>query len=86
MASLLRKLDPPADFIGQSFSYRLVYFLLIVGDVLSFLAGIIMNNLVYSLYGGLITAVVTFCLTVPSWPYFRRHPPKFKKAIKDKDE
>lgn len=86
MDSFLSKIDPPIDYIGQSFSLKLMRLVFIVGYSIAFLVGLAMSNLKYTLILGIVTCAVCFLLTVPAWPYFRRHPLKFKKVVKEKRE
>ena len=76
---LLKRVDPPIDYLGQAYASNLMTAVFAVGYILSFLLGVFSSNLMYTLVGGGITAVIALVLTVPAWPYFRRHPLKFKK-------
>lgn len=83
---LLKKLDLEIDYIGQSYSCRLMTVIFTVGYIIALVFGLVLSNLKYTLFIGIATAVVCFIMTVPSWPYFRRHLLKFKKPIKEKSE
>ena len=83
--SFLNKLDTKIDYIGQELSLKLMYLSLLIGYAFSLLAGIVMNNLMYTLVFGIVTAALSFLATVPSWGYFRRNPLKFKKESKIKN-
>lgn len=80
--NLLKKLDLEIDYVGQEFSHRLMYLIIITGYALSLLLGLVTKDLTYTLVLCVGTAVFGAVATVPSWPYFRRNPLKFKKAIK----
>lgn len=86
MLSYLKKLDPKIDYVGQSYAANLMYTIFIVGYSIAFLVGMIMKDLSYTLIIGIATVLISFILTVPGWPYFRRHPLKFRKATKEKEE
>lgn len=79
---LLKKLDPEIDHVGQEFSERLMHLILMVGYTLGFILGLITKDLTYTLVLSVGATVFGFVATVPSWPYFRKNPLKFKKAIK----
>lgn len=86
MKSFFEKLDPNIDYIGQSYSLKLMYIIFIVGYTVSLIAGLLMKNLFYTLIIGISVSVLNFLFTVPAWPYFRKNPLKFKKALKAKDD
>jgi len=83
MLTFLKKLDPEIDYVGQSFSLRLMYLIFLVGYAISFVVGFLAKDLTYTLVLGVGTVVLAFVATVPSWPYFRRNPLKFKKSKKE---
>jgi len=76
-------LDKPIDYIGQSFTSKLINWLLTIGFIIAYIAGVISSNLKHTAMIAIGTIVFTFVLTVPSWPYLRRNPVKFKKYKKD---
>lgn len=80
MLLLLKKLDQNIDYVGQEFAYKLMYLILISGFFLSLMVGILKNDLTFTLVLSVGTAVFCFLITVPSWPYFRKNPLKFKKV------
>lgn len=83
MFTFLKKLDPQIDYIGQEFSLRLMYFILLVGYTFSFILGVVTKDLAYTLVLGIGTVIFAFIATVPGWPYFRRNPVQFKKAKRE---
>lgn len=80
MFSFLKRLDQEIDYVGQEFSLKLMYLILIMGYIVSFAVGLLRKDLTYTLVLGIGTVVFCFVVTVPSWPYFRQHPLKFKKV------
>lgn len=78
--AFLKKLDPKIDYVGQEFALRLMYLILLAGYFFSFVLGLITRDLTYTLVLGVGTVVLAFIATIPSWPYFRRNPLKFKKS------
>lgn len=86
MFSVLSKIDPPIDYIGQSCASKLMNMIFIIGYSIAFLAGLIMSDLKYTLAIGVFTCVSAFVFTVPSWPYFRRNPLLFKDSVKVKND
>lgn len=86
MLGILSKIDPEIDYIGQSFSSKLMNLIFIIGYTIALLTGLILSNLKHTLTIGVATCVMSFLLTVPAWPYFRSHSLKFKKVIKMKNE
>ena len=82
----LQKLDPKIDFDGQKLSLKLMYYCSLIGYTISLIVGFYTRNLTYTLYIGVATVIFTFVVTIPSWPYFRRNPMKFKKEEKVKKE
>lgn len=82
MFLFLKKLDPEIDYVGQEFAVRLMYLIILLGYTVSFILGLLTKDLTYTLVLGIGTVVFAFVATVPSWPYFRRNPLKFKKAKK----
>lgn len=79
MFSFLKVLDRKIDYVGQEFSLKLMYLILIAGYTVSFAIGLFKKDLTYTLVMSIGIVVFCFIVTVPSWPYFRRHPLKFKK-------
>lgn len=84
--NLCEKLDPPADYVGQMLATKLMYMIYTVGYTLSLLAGIIYNDLVYTLYIGIGTFIVSLIVVVPPWKIYRKHPLKFRKPQKAKKD
>lgn len=80
MLTFLKKFDPEIDYVGQEFAQRLTYLIFLVGYTISLVLGFVTRDLTYTLVLGVGTVVVGFVATVPSWPYFRRNPLKFKKV------
>lgn len=83
MFSLLEKLDKNIDYIGQEYSYKLMCFIISAGYLFALVFGILRKDITYTLVLSIGTVVFCFFVTVPSWPYFRRHPLKFKKTKKE---
>lgn len=79
LVGLLRKIDPPVDYVGQNYSANLMVLIFSTGYTLAFILGAVLSDLKYTLWVGVATAALCLALTVPAWPYFRRHPLKFKK-------
>ncbi|KAL6122151.1 hypothetical protein NUSPORA_00816 [Nucleospora cyclopteri] len=72
-------LDPNIDYQGQKLADDLMKFIFVVGYAISFVVGMFLGNLKYTLYGGIATVVINLLLTIPAWSYFRQTPLKFKK-------
>lgn len=87
MKSFLKKIfnfvDPNIDYQGQKLAATLMKLIFAVGYSISFVVGMIMGNLKYTLYGGIATLVINLLFTIPGWTYFRKNPLKYKKAKKD---
>lgn len=86
MFSIIQKLDPKIDYVGQELSCKLMYIILLLGYAISLVVGFFLKDLTFTLVLGVATVIFAFIITVPAWPYFRRNPLKFKKAIKSKQE
>lgn len=83
MLEFLKKFDPEIDYVGQEFSHRLMYLIFLLGYAISFVFGFVTRDLTYTLVLAVGTVVLAFVATVPSWPYFRRNPLRFKKSKKE---
>ncbi|KAI5151564.1 signal peptidase complex subunit 1 [Enteropsectra breve] len=79
LATLLKKFDKPLDYNGQNLSNKLMNYTIVIGMTIAFLIGYVTYNLKYTLIAAIITSVVSFFCSVPSWPFLRAHPLKFKK-------
>ncbi|KAI4291356.1 signal peptidase complex subunit 1 [Pancytospora philotis] len=86
MFSLIRKINEPIDYVGQDLSLKLMYIIFAVGYTIAFAVGVSLKRLELTLIIGVATVLVAFMATVPSWPMFKRHPLRFKKAKKAKAE
>lgn len=84
--TILQYIDPKLDYHGQVLCNRMMIGIFAIGFGISFLFGIFINNLKYTLYGGIVTTIINGILTIPSWPYFRKNPLKYKKIIKIKQD
>lgn len=83
---LSNKIDPPIDYTGQFLSEKCLYTIFILGYTLSFVSGLLFNDLIYTLYGSVATFVVALLVIVPSWPFLRKNPVKFVEVEKEKKE
>lgn len=86
LACLTSKLDPPIDYAGQSLVSKFMYLIFGVGYTIALITGVMLDNLVYTLYIGIATVVVSFIIVVPSWGFYRRNPLKFRQPVKAKQE
>lgn len=85
MLACFKNLDKNIDYKGQNLSYKLMIGIFVIGYSISFIVGIKCKNLFYTLCIGIATAVLSFLISVPSWPFYRRNPMKFKKTEKQKN-
>lgn len=74
---LLKKVDKPADFVGQELSKKLMFMIFTIGYTLSIVAGYSLKDLKYTFYIASFSFALAFFLCVPSWPIYRKNPPKF---------
>ncbi|OAG31983.1 signal peptidase complex subunit 1 [Nematocida displodere] len=75
--SLLSKLNPQIDYVGQDLSLKILHSIFILGCTLSLGVGIFTSNfvnLVLSLGGTFLLALL---VVVPGWPIYRRNPIDF---------
>ncbi|AFM97926.1 hypothetical protein EHEL_030290 [Encephalitozoon hellem ATCC 50504] len=84
--SLLSKIDPPIDYVGQKLASDLMYLIFGVGYTAALIVGVLLNDLVYTMYISVGTLVVSVVVVVPSWGFYRRNPLKFRPPVKDKKE
>ncbi|AFN82648.1 hypothetical protein EROM_030275 [Encephalitozoon romaleae SJ-2008] len=84
--SLLSKIDPPIDYVGQKLASDLMYLIFGVGYTAALIFGVSLNNLVYTMYISITTLVISAIVVVPSWGFYRRNPLKFRPPVKDKKE
>ncbi|KAG5859297.1 microsomal signal peptidase [Encephalitozoon hellem] len=84
--SLLSKIDPPIDYVGQKLASDLMYLIFGVGYTAALIVGVLLNDLVYTMYISVGTLVVSAAVVVPSWGFYRRNPLKFRPPVKDKKE
>lgn len=75
---LVARLDPPIDYVGQSMAYRLMCLVFGIGYTTALLAGVVLNDLVYTVYLGIATFIAAFVVVVPSWGFYRRNLLKFR--------
>lgn len=80
------RFDPTIDYTGQSLSEKCMYTIFILGYTLSFVSGIVLGDLKYTLYGAIGTFLVSFLVIVPAWPFLRRNPVKFMEVVKHKED
>lgn len=84
--SIISKLDPPIDYVGQSLASKLMYLIFGVGYTAALIAGIMSNDLTYTVYFGVATIAISFIVVVPSWRFYRKNPLKFRNPAKAKKE
>ena len=81
---LYNKCTQPIDFDGQKLATQILYALFIGGFTISYFLGIFLNDLKFTLFGGIATLIITFFIVVPPWPMYRRKNMKFSKKAKSK--
>lgn len=84
--SLLLRIDPPIDYVGQRLASTLMYLIFGVGYSVAFACGVLLNDLAYTMYIGGATLAVCAIVVVPSWGFYRRNPLKFRAPAKSKQE
>ncbi|CCI73915.1 ECU03_0375 [Encephalitozoon cuniculi GB-M1] len=84
--SFLSKIDPPIDYVGQKLASDLMYLIFGVGYTAAFVAGVLFNDLVYTMYISIATLVISVIIVIPSWRFYRRNPLKFRAPVKDKED
>ncbi|KAF9762638.1 Signal peptidase complex subunit 1 [Nosema granulosis] len=77
--NILNKIDPPIDYHGQELSKKLFYLIIYLGYAISLVIGIVLSDLKYTLYAGILTVILSFIIVVPSWSMYRKNPLKFTK-------
>lgn len=82
LINLFNKCTQPIDFHGQKLVKKIIYGTFFIGFTLSFLLGIILDDLKFTLYGGIVTVAVLLVIAVPPWPMYRKNPGNFKKVTK----
>lgn len=86
LGSLVTKLDPPIDYVGQNLASKLMYLIFGIGYTMALIAGIAFNDLTYTMYLGITTIAVSIIVVVPSWKFYRKNPLKFRAPVKIKKE
>lgn len=86
MISVLPRIDQPIDYVGQAYSVKLMYIIFAIGYAVALITGLVKSDLRYTLVLGIATCAVAFTAAVPSWPYLRRNPLRFKARAKAKEE
>lgn len=72
--SVVKKADPPADYIGQYLASRIIHTTLTVTVILSLVCAYSYNDIFIMGYIYIIGSILTILMVVPSWPIFRRNP------------
>lgn len=83
LIEIYRTCTQPIDFQGQIQAKRNIYLIFGIGFTISYIFGIIMNDLKYTLILGIITIVLNLIVVVPPWPMYRRNPDKFLEKEKN---
>ncbi|KRH95203.1 Signal peptidase subunit [Pseudoloma neurophilia] len=68
----------PIDFYGQALAKKLIYIIFFIGFTISLLIGILLNDLKYTLFLGIATAIFSVFVVVPPWPIYRRNMKEFQ--------
>ncbi|KAL2107561.1 hypothetical protein VUR80DRAFT_5040 [Thermomyces stellatus] len=68
------------DFEGQRLADRLALALLSISGTVSFVIGVLLQDIKLSVYVGLLGTALTFVVIVPPWPFFNKHPVKWLPA------
>ncbi|KAF7717837.1 Signal peptidase complex subunit [Penicillium ucsense] len=71
------------DFHGQRLAEQLSTFLLVLSGITSFLTGYIYKDIHLTLWTGLAGTLFTALVVVPPWPFYNRHPEKWRQADED---
>ncbi|RKF56088.1 Signal peptidase complex subunit 1, partial [Erysiphe neolycopersici] len=62
------------DFEGQKLVESLSTLLFIFVGIISFTIGFVLQDIIRTLYIGLGGSALVFLLTIPPWPFYKRHP------------
>lgn len=81
--NIFDKLDPPIDYHGQELATKLFYVIIYFGYAFSLAVGIVLSDLKYTLYLGVLTLALSIIVVVPPWRFYRKNPLKFVKEKKD---
>lgn len=82
MKKIVNICTQPIDYYGQSLAKRITYNIFAFGYTLAWMLGYFMSDLRYTLYTAILTVVVNLAVVIPPWPFYRRHPFRFKKLKK----
>ena len=80
--NIYRSCTQPIDFDGQEKAKNLLFSLFALGFVFSYILGIVMNDLKYTLFAGIATTVIVAIVIIPPWPMYRRKGINFKEKAK----
>ncbi|TQS31641.1 hypothetical protein Golomagni_08074 [Golovinomyces magnicellulatus] len=72
--------DGQIDFEGQRRVEGLATILLSITALIAFNVGYTLQDIVMALYIGLGGTLLTFLITVPSWPFYNKNPVKWLPA------
>lgn len=81
--NILNKIDPPIDYHGQELAKKLFYLIIYLGYAISLAVGIVLSDLKYTLYFGVLTLILSVLVVVPAWGIYRKNPLRFVKQKKD---
>lgn len=74
MEQIRKSLEGTIDFEGQELADKLETYIELGGAVLAGLIGFACQDILYSLYGLILTFIVTELVVVPPWPFYRKTP------------
>lgn len=83
LTDLYHTCTQPIDFHGQELVNKLTYTLYFIGFLISLILGILLNDLTYTLFGGIITAILVLIIVVPPWKFYRKNTKEYQKKKKE---
>lgn len=72
--TLRSALEVPIDFEGQKKVNRAIHAYVYVSVIVSFLAGLLTQNIIYSIFAFVAVAAATALVVLPPWPAYRSNP------------